>query len=81
MKHTKRLLALLMALCLILISACTGDGNSSSESSQQDASKQEQSQAEESTGGVAEDSDATSVDGPRSLHYAADNGRYFSLHV
>ena len=64
MKHTKRLLALLMALCLILISACTGDGNSSSESSQQDASKQEQSQAEESTGGVAEDSDATSVDGP-----------------
>ncbi len=60
MKHTQRILALLMALCLILVSACTGDENSSS----QESSQQEASQATESS--VTEDSTAPPAEGPES---------------
>ena len=60
MKHTQRILALLMALCLILASACTGDENSSS----QESSQQEASQATESS--VTEDSTAPPAEGPES---------------
>lgn len=60
MKHTQRILALLMALCLILVSACTGDENSSS----QESSQQEASQTTESS--VTEDSAAPPAEGPES---------------
>ncbi len=60
MKHTQRILALLMALCLILVSACTGDENSSS----QESSQQEASQTTESS--VTEDSTAPPAEGPES---------------